>query len=165
MPIGKKAILVTGSVQTASWRGLLRATTSIKPALACGASVRESDGRRTSQSTRMTRAPPCAIISATPAASVDFPSLGRHDVTPMTLLGLLVSTVSFIDRIASAYGENGASTTARNIALEEMHVYSARSTERSLVSNLVVVLCCKSGTTARHSVSRTACTWPLVRKA
>ena len=88
------------------------ATTSRNPALASGASARESEGWRRSQSTKMTRAPPCAMSVAIAAARVDLPSLGKHDVKPMTLVilaWLFRSTVSFIDRMASAYGDDGES--------------------------------------------------------
>src|SRR5262245_39286996 len=60
----------------------------------------------------MTRAPPCAMSVAIAAATVDLPSLGRHDVKPMTLVFVtspFMSTVSFNARMASAYGDDGES--------------------------------------------------------
>jgi len=50
------------------------------------------------------------------AATVDLPSLAKHEVKPMTLARfalLFWSTVSFIDRMASAYGDNGDSIIVR----------------------------------------------------
>ena len=90
-PAGKNAIPVVGSVQTASARSSFPATTSRNPALASGASARESEGWRRSQSNKMTRAPPCAMSVAIAAATVDLPSLGKHDVKPMTLVTLCLA--------------------------------------------------------------------------
>src|SRR5262249_24484427 len=115
-PAGKNAILVVESFQTASSNSIFPATTSRKPALAFGASARESEGLRTSQSTKTTRAPPCAMSDAIAAARLDLPSLGKDDVKPMTLVNsswLFKSTVSFIDRTASAYADDGESTIVR----------------------------------------------------
>src|SRR5262249_43970423 len=86
------------------------ATTSSNPALAFGASARETEGRRKSQSNKITRAPPCAMCVAIAAATVDLPSLGKHDVRPMILLfvaSVFRSTTNFIDGMASAYGDVG----------------------------------------------------------
>ena len=63
------------------------------------------------------------------AATVDLPSLGKHDVKPMTLLLFVVSvfrsTVSFIDRMASAYGDDGESMIVRIIFGAEQMLLSA----------------------------------------
>ena len=48
--------------------------------------MRDREGMRRSQSTIMTRPPTFAVSCATAAAMVDFPSFGRADVNPMTLL-------------------------------------------------------------------------------
>src|SRR5262249_60487050 len=85
-PAGKNAILVVGTLQIASSRLTFPATTSRNPALASGASARESEGLRRSQSTKTTRAPPCAMSVAIAAATLDLPSLGKHDVKPITLV-------------------------------------------------------------------------------
>src|SRR6266540_466789 len=117
-PADKNAIPVVGSVQTASAKSIFPATTSRNPALEAGASSCESERWRRSQSTKMTRAPPCAISAATAAATLDLPSFGKHDVTPMVLACfalLFRSTSSFIDRTASAYGDDGDSITLRMV--------------------------------------------------
>src|SRR6266540_42409 len=117
-PADKKAIPVVGSFQTASARSTFPATTSRNPALAAGASSCESERWRRSQSTKMTRAPPCAISAATAAATLDLPSFGRHDVTPIVLVCFALvfrSTSSFIDRTASAYGDDGESMIVRMV--------------------------------------------------
>src|SRR5262249_4739412 len=111
-PADKNAIPVVGSLQTASARSTCSATTSRNPALAVGASSRESEQWRRSQSTKMTRAPPCAISAAIAAATLDLPSFGKHEVTPIVLVFfalLFRSMMSFIDRTASAYGDDGDS--------------------------------------------------------
>src|SRR5262249_24764879 len=117
-PEDKNAIPVVGSLQTASARSTCPATTSRNPALAVGASSRESERWRRSQSTKMTRAPPCAISAAIAAATLDLPSFGKHEVTPIVLACfalLFRSTITFIDRTASAYGDDGDSMIVRMI--------------------------------------------------
>src|SRR5215831_19175175 len=120
-PADKNAIPVVGSLQTASARSTCPATTSRNPALAAGARSCESEQWRRSQSTKMTRAPPCAISAATAAATLDLPSFGKHDITPIVLVcSDFRSTSSFIDRTASAYGDDGESMIARMVSgLEE----------------------------------------------
>ena len=94
---------------------------------ASGASARESEGWRRSQSNKMTRAPPCAMSAAIAAARVDLPSLGKHDVKPMTLVSYLLfrSTVNFIDRMASAYGDDGELMISPHACLERSKWSSA----------------------------------------
>src|SRR5262249_35527154 len=95
-----------------------------------GARARESEGLRTSQSTRTTLAPLCAMSVAIATATVDLPSLGRHEISPRTLdLPDLPfkSNITFTARIASAYGDKGSLKTARNIlGMEFMFLDSAR---------------------------------------
>src|SRR5262245_22511096 len=117
-PADKNAIPVVGSLQTASARSTCPATTSRNPTLAVGASSCESEQWRRSQSTKMTRVPPCAISAATAAATLDLPSFGKHEVTPIVLAFfalLFRSTMSFIDRTASAYGDEGDSMIVRMV--------------------------------------------------
>src|SRR5947209_7188820 len=83
---GKKNRLVAGSFQTVSSRDRAPDITSPMPTVALGANLREREGMRRSQSTIMTRPPAVAASCATAAAIVDFPSFGRADVNPMTLL-------------------------------------------------------------------------------
>src|SRR5215813_10982582 len=112
-PTGKNFICVVGSVQATSARSTVPATTSRNPALASGASKREIEEWRRSQSTKITRAPLCAMSVAIATARVDLPSLGRHDVKPIIFVfaWLFRSIVNFIDRMASTYGHDGASMT------------------------------------------------------
>src|SRR3984893_4902293 len=84
---GKKNRLVAGSFQIASSRDRAPDITSTIPIFALGANLREREEMRRSQSTIMTRPPAFAVSCATAAAMVDFPSFGRADVNPMTLLG------------------------------------------------------------------------------
>src|SRR5262245_35873990 len=110
-------MLLVGSLQIASARAVFPATTSRNPIFASGASARVSDGLRRSQSTRITLAPVWAISVVIDAAMVDLPSLGEHDVRPLTLgagSSLLRSSFSFIHRMASAYGDDGESITVRH---------------------------------------------------
>jgi hypothetical protein len=65
------------------------------------------------------------------AATLDLPSLGKHDVKPIALVDLSwlfkSSTVSFIDRTASAYSDPGESTIVRMLfGPEETLLGSAR---------------------------------------
>ena len=118
----------------------------------------------------MTRAPPCAMSVAIAAATVDLPSLGKQEVTPITLvLSLLLfrSTVNFIDRMASAYGEDGELMMVRMPVWSEANALRPSLNSKLLRSLLApeqgvadekTVLCGESvsnGTTARHSVERT----------
>ena len=60
------------------------------PTVALGARLRDREGLRRSQSTRITRRPVYAMSCARAAAIVDFPSFGSEDVKPMTLWDLSV---------------------------------------------------------------------------
>ena len=89
----------------------------MSPAVALGARSRLNERLRKSQSTRITRAPLCAQSCASDADTVDLPSLGNDDVTPITLLDLeppLRSAVTFTARNASANWDSGESTTYRS---------------------------------------------------
>src|SRR5215469_421242 len=79
---GKNVKLVDTSFHTASSKGTRPAITSRTPCSAFGASFRDNEGLRRSQSTKMTRAPACAISTARLAEIVDFPSLGSDEVKP-----------------------------------------------------------------------------------
>src|SRR5262245_52980521 len=102
------------------------------------------------------------------AAMVDLPSLGKHDVRPMTLedfASLFRSRVSFIDRIASAYGDDGESATVRQI-LEADRILLEAIRSKMGMGRIALLLdgeplflpSGSRGTSARHSVSRTDCT-------
>ena len=82
---GKKARLVTGSLQIASSKRAFPESTSRSPIVARGASCRVKEGLRRSQSTRITRALACAARSAKAIEVVDLPSSGTDDVKPTTL--------------------------------------------------------------------------------
>ena len=92
------------------------------------ARAKAKDGERHNP-TKITRAPPCAMSVAIAAARLDLPSLAKHDVKPMTFVTFALpfkSTVSFIDRMASAYGDDGESMIVRmTFGLEEMLLGSA----------------------------------------
>src|SRR5262245_15815934 len=112
--VGKKARLVTGSLQIASSREAFPEITSRSPIVARGASCRLNEGLRRSPSTKITRALACAARSATDMEVVDFPSSGIDDVHPTILLisALRFTSIAIlIERTSSAYRENGASTT------------------------------------------------------
>src|SRR6516164_9557200 len=114
--VGKKARLVTGSLQIASSREAFPDITSRSPTIARGASRRLKEGLRRSQSIRRTRALACAARSATAIEVVDLPSSGIDDVNPTTLLPStprFTSIANLIARTSSAYRENGASTTVQ----------------------------------------------------
>src|ERR1035437_989077 len=114
--VGKNARLRDGSVQITSSREAFSVMTSSNPELALGASARDSDGLRRSQSTTIVRLPTWDISCATATATVDLPSFGRDEVKPMTRLALTTSfksTASLMERMASVKRENGASTTAQ----------------------------------------------------
>src|SRR5262245_41862665 len=111
---GRNAMLGDGPLQRASSRDTRPEITSMIPELALGAMERDRVGLRRSQSTRMTRAPTCAMLCAKAAAMVDLPSLGMAEVRPTTLVVAAApfkSAASLIVRIASAKRENGCSTT------------------------------------------------------
>src|SRR5215831_1063522 len=93
-------------------------TTSRNPTFAFGASARDNDGLRTSQSIRSVRRPDWASMAAIPAATVDLPSVGKYEVRPITLQlpCASASTANLLERIASAYAEFGASTAAQRIS-------------------------------------------------
>ena len=128
--------------------------------MAFGESVRVCVGLRKSKSINNTRFPLRAMSAAMPKETVDLPSFGTHDVRPMTLQCFAPpfrSTVSFMDRIASANGENGASITVRNvIASGEMDLGRPRPTSKRCCclfgNNALGLLSAKAGTIARHSV-------------
>src|SRR5215217_6034437 len=80
--MGRNAMFRNGPLQTASSSEILPEITSTMPALALGAMARDNDGLRKSQSTKMTRAPTCAMLCAKAAAIVDLPSLGTAEVSP-----------------------------------------------------------------------------------
>src|SRR5262249_2310410 len=141
-----------------------------------GVNVRDRVGLRRSQSTNITREPPWAISVAIARASVDLPSLGKHDVRPTTFVyffGVPRSIVNFISRMASEYGDEGASIMVRRIlgaderllsptraAISAFHPGIGRDRrDRGLDPTSL-----RSGTSARHSVLRTARTCSLVRK-
>src|SRR5450759_2869595 len=88
---GRNAMLRDGSVQITSSREAFPVMTSSNPELAFGASVRDSDGLRRSQSTTIVRLPTWDISCATATATVDLPSFGRDEVKPMTRLALTTS--------------------------------------------------------------------------
>ena len=117
MPAGKNAKLVDASVHIASSNGVVPTITSRRPQSAFGARLRDNVGLRRSQSTKMTRAPTCAMSNARLAAIVDFPSLGIDEVKPITLLAFITSplrsTASLMARIASAKREKGESSIAQ----------------------------------------------------
>src|ERR1035441_7106613 len=109
-------MLRDGSVQLTSSRVALPVMTSSNPELALGASARDSDGLRRSQSTTIVRLPTWDISCASATATVDLPSFGRDEVKPMTRLALITSfksTASLMERMASAKREKGALTTAQ----------------------------------------------------
>ena len=116
-PDGRKESCVDGSDQITLSRLAVLLMTSISPGVAFGTRFWLSEGLRKSQSTRITRAPPCALSRAKDAAIVDLPSLGSDDVMPITLLDLAApprSTLTFTARIDSAKGESGESITYRS---------------------------------------------------
>src|SRR5262245_47608336 len=93
------------------------------------------------------------------AAMVDLPSLGKHDVRPMTLedvASAFRSRVSLIDRMASAYGDDGESTTVRQILEADRILIEAIRSKMGMGSSEPPSLpSVNRGTSARHSVSRT----------
>src|SRR5262245_20573164 len=111
---GSNVRLGDGPLQRASSSDTLPEITSMIPELALGAMARDRVGLRRSQSTKITRAPTCAMLCAKAAAIVDLPSLGMAEVRPTTLVVAAApfkSAASFIVRIASAKRENGCSIT------------------------------------------------------
>ena len=114
-------------------------------ALASGASARESEGWRRSQSNKMTRAPPCAMSVAIAAASSGFALAWQARCQADNLLSLVPvelfrSTVSLIERMASAYGDDGESTIVRMIFGAEQMLLAAcsvmhQSTQRLMASS------------------------------
>src|ERR1700733_4122792 len=85
------------------------------PDVAVGANSAESDRFRKLQSSKITRAPVCAMSNARAAATVDFPSLDRVDVIPITWIFLplrvIESIASLISRNDLVNGDCGASVT------------------------------------------------------
>src|SRR5262249_23725040 len=164
-PTGKNSICVVGSIQTTSARSAVPATTSRNPALASGASNREIEEWRRSQSTKMTRAPLCAISVAIATATVDLPSLGWHDVKPIIFVfaWLFRSIVNFIARMASTYGHDGASMTVCMIlGMEQISLVAIGRARLDcsvrafrLERILFRLLSASNGTSARHTVART----------
>src|SRR6266478_4423091 len=77
--------------------------TSKMPNAAAGANATESDRFRKLQSTRITRAPACAMSNAKAAATVDFPSSGCVEVIPITWFRL---PLRFIESMASLISRN-----------------------------------------------------------
>src|SRR5580704_17280674 len=112
---GKKASPVTGSRQRTSSIAVLPEMVSSSPASASGVNMRDSAGFRRSQSTSTARPPPWVISVASDSATVDLPSLGSADVTPMVLLtfATLVSAATFTARIDSLKRENGELVTVQ----------------------------------------------------
>src|SRR5271165_3614300 len=104
------ASCVDRSFQITSSKDASPQVNSTMPLLAPGATDRVSDGFLRSQSTTMTAPPLRAICSPNANATVDFPSLGIAEVTPMTLhdLDLLSNSIaSLIDLTPSEKREKG----------------------------------------------------------
>src|SRR5690348_17350920 len=83
------------------------------PTCASGANAHDNDGWRASQSTSRTCAPPLASSAAIDAATLDFPSLGKHDIRPTVRLepasSLSKSRPSLSERMDSEYSDPGTS--------------------------------------------------------
>src|SRR6266478_2726283 len=86
--IGTNDREVAASFNTTSLNETLPDTTSSSPNSAPGASARDNDGLRRSQSSRIALPPACETRRAKLATTVDFPSPGCVDVIPMALFGL-----------------------------------------------------------------------------
>src|SRR5262249_48349312 len=126
------------------------------PTVALGTNLRERERRRRSQSTTITRPPPRAAICATAAAMVDFPSFGREDVKPMTLLGLSIPcklVANLIEPIDSAKGDKGASTTLQNTLASGATILSSNaSVGACLRLNRIGADVFSNGTVAMHGI-------------
>src|ERR1700733_14969051 len=83
----------------------LEASSAI-PLAALGATERVSEGFLRSQSTTMTEAPLRAISCPSASATVDFPSFGVAEVSPMTLLDLDLFSKSIANLIDRTPSEN-----------------------------------------------------------
>src|SRR5262245_26756189 len=111
--------------------------TSIRPTVALGAMLRDSEGLRKSQSTSITRPrpPACAMTCATATEMVDFPSFGNDDVNPIILLdppATFKSIASLIERIDSAKDDKGLSTTFQDTLDSHVIVLGPSPTSRGV---------------------------------
>src|SRR5207302_7867853 len=103
---------------TTSLNEALPDTMSSNPSSAPGASARDNDGLRRSQSSRIAFPPACETRRARLAAIVDLPSPGWVDVIPIALFGLVSenrSIPTLMLRNASANRENGLAITPHRI--------------------------------------------------
>src|SRR6516164_6319212 len=165
--VGKKARLVTGSLQIASSREAFPDITSRSPTIARGASRRLKEGLRRSQSIRMTRALACAARSATAVEVVVFPSSGIDDVNPTILLlstPRFTSIAILIARTSSAYRENGASNRVQAGSRPRTTILGSSDGEPLGWSRRDFFFIRSSGRRAIESFPRTASTCLLVRK-
>src|SRR3984957_3891098 len=103
---GMNAIWVDGSFQITSSSDVPPKASSTIPLAALGVTERVSDGFLRSQSTTMTEAPLRAISCPSASATVDFPSFGVAEVSPMTLLDLDLFSKSIANLIDRTPSEN-----------------------------------------------------------
>src|SRR5882757_7112495 len=115
---GTNAIRVDGSLQMTSSSDVRPKASSAIPLAALGATERVSEGFLRSQSTTMTESPLSAISCPSASATVDFPSFGAAEVSPMTLLDLDLfskSIANLIERTPSANRDFGWSIAVQLI--------------------------------------------------
>src|SRR3984957_12356341 len=155
---GRKAIWVDGSLHTASASDVLPRARSTTPLVAFGAIDRVSDGFLRSQSIMMTEAPLRAINCPSASVTVDFPSFGVAEVSPITLPGLdrfSTSIANLIERTPSENRDNGESTTVQAIALSpRTKVLGPLSLLAFFASKPVRLLCCIFGRSPIHGIRK-----------